>query len=82
VQAQAQARAELPFLDVYPAAFVAATPVVGMVWSMMEQEQTWFGLAAFLSNGIQMLPFTPATEGLLPRHWVSCTATHVGSGVA
>jgi endo-1,3(4)-beta-glucanase len=36
--------------------------VVGMIWSMMVQEQTWFGSEAWKSYGIQLLPLTPLAE--------------------
>mmetsp|Transcript_31779 Transcript_31779/g.30301 ORF Transcript_31779/g.30301 Transcript_31779/m.30301 type:complete len:1026 (+) Transcript_31779:155-3232(+) len=36
--------------------------VVGMMWSMLAQEQTWFGNEVWKSYGIQMIPITPASE--------------------
>jgi len=45
---------------VYPSTY--APWVVGMMWSMMAQFQTWFGNAAFLAYGIQLLPLTPVSE--------------------
>jgi hypothetical protein len=47
-------------LKVYPAAY---TPkVVGILWEMMAQFQTWFGKAPYLMYGIQQLPVTPVSE--------------------
>lgn len=45
--------------------------VVGMMWSMMVQEQTWFGNEAYLSYGIQMMPLTNAAEQRDNVDWVS-----------
>jgi len=36
--------------------------VVGMLWNMMAQFQTWFGSAPHLAYGIQLLPLTPVGE--------------------
>ncbi|GMH53169.1 hypothetical protein TrLO_g11715 [Triparma laevis f. longispina] len=45
---------------IYPKEY---TPlVVGMLWSMMAQFQTWFGADAFLAYGIQLMPLTPISE--------------------
>jgi hypothetical protein len=45
---------------IYP---IAYTPkVVGIVWEMMAQFQTWFGKAPYLMYGIQQLPITPVSE--------------------
>eukprot|EP00555_Chaetoceros_dichaeta_P010025 CAMPEP_0198261074 /NCGR_PEP_ID=MMETSP1447-20131203/9873_1 /TAXON_ID=420782 /ORGANISM="Chaetoceros dichaeta, Strain CCMP1751" /LENGTH=1095 /DNA_ID=CAMNT_0043948879 /DNA_START=58 /DNA_END=3342 /DNA_ORIENTATION=- len=45
---------------VYPEQY---TPlVVGMLWNMMAQFQTWFGNAPHLAYGIQLLPLTPVAE--------------------
>jgi len=45
---------------VYPEQY---TPlVVGMLWNMMAQFQTWFGSAPHLAYGIQLLPLTPVAE--------------------
>jgi Glycosyl hydrolase family 81 C-terminal domain len=44
----------------YPAEY---TPhVVGIMWNMMAQFQTWFGNAAYLAYGIQLLPLTAVAE--------------------
>jgi hypothetical protein len=45
---------------IYPTSY---TPqVVGIVWEMMAQFQTWFGKAPYLMYGIQQLPITPVSE--------------------
>jgi endoglucanase Acf2 len=36
--------------------------IVGMIWSMMVQEQTWFGNEEWKSYGIQLMPLTPLAE--------------------
>ncbi len=36
--------------------------VIGMVWSMLAQLQTWFGNEQWKSYGIQLMPITPASE--------------------
>ena len=45
---------------IYPKEYTPA--VVGMLWTMMAQFQTWFGPDAFLAYGIQLLPLTPVSE--------------------
>jgi len=63
--------------------------VSGILWSNLIQYQTWFGGTTWELNGIQMLPFTPASEFLLPQKWVdqqigdfqaSCTGQCVTDG--
>lgn len=44
--------------------------VVGMLWSTLAQEQTWFGLESWKSYGIQVLPFTPISEARDTLGWV------------
>jgi hypothetical protein len=44
--------------------------VAGMIWSMLAQQQTWFGAAAFYSYGIQLLPITPVSELRDQAPWV------------
>jgi hypothetical protein len=36
--------------------------VIGIMWQTMAQFQTWFGGAAYLAYGIQLLPFTSISE--------------------
>ena len=55
--------------DIYPAPF-AAGAAVGMLWSSLAQQQTWFGVQPYYIHGIQMLPFTPASEALLEPEWL------------
>jgi endo-1,3(4)-beta-glucanase len=56
--------------DIYPAGF-AAGKAVGMLWSSMAQQQTWFGVATYFIHGIQMLPVTPVSEALLEPAWLA-----------
>lgn len=53
---------------IYPELY---TPkVVGMVWSLLAQEQTWFGNEPYKSYGIQLMPVTGATELRDSPGWV------------
>jgi hypothetical protein len=53
---------------IYPDVY---TPkVVGMLWSMLAQEQTWFGNEEWKSYGIQLLPVTVASEARDDVGWV------------
>lgn len=45
---------------IYPEVY--APKIVGMIWSMLAQEQTWFGNEVWKSFGIQLMPITVATE--------------------
>lgn len=55
--------------DIYPSDF-AELHCVGILWSGSAQYQTWFGSAPYYIHGIQMLPFTPASEFLLNADWL------------
>jgi endo-1,3(4)-beta-glucanase len=44
--------------------------VVGMIWSMLAQEQTWFGAEPWKSYGIQLMPITAASEQRDAPSWV------------
>lgn len=47
-------------IKIYPSSY---TPhAIGMLWQTMAQCQTWFGAAAYLAYGIQLLPLTPVSE--------------------
>lgn len=65
---------------IYPEAY--QPKVIGMMWSMLAQLQTWFGNEEWKSYGIQLMPITPASElrdtgswmaEMLPRMTASCT---------
>jgi len=50
---------------------VQYTPhVVGIMWNTMAQFQTWFGSAAYLAYGIQLLPLTSVSEERDTTEWV------------
>ena len=60
--------------------------IVGMIWSMLAQEQTWFGNEPWKSYGIQLLPITTAAElrddpswmaEMLPKFSGSCLSDPV-----
>lgn len=55
---------------VYEEAFRKQT-CVGIVWSTKVDYATWFGGNVEFIHGIQMLPYTPITETLLPKKWIS-----------
>lgn len=57
-----------PAPRVYPEVY--EPKVVGMLWSTLAQEQTWFGAEQWKSYGIQLLPFTPASEKRDDIGWV------------
>eukprot|EP01128_Nolandella_sp_AFSM9_P007004 TRINITY_DN3731_c0_g1_i1.p1 TRINITY_DN3731_c0_g1~~TRINITY_DN3731_c0_g1_i1.p1 ORF type:complete len:815 (+),score=133.38 TRINITY_DN3731_c0_g1_i1:158-2446(+) len=44
--------------------------VVGILWSLKADYATFFGANPEFIHCIQMLPFTPITEELLPQDWV------------
>lgn len=54
---------------IYPAIY--SPRVVGMLWSMLAQEQTWFGAEPFKSYGIQLMPLTPVAEQRDTVEWVT-----------
>ncbi|OEU09251.1 hypothetical protein FRACYDRAFT_195647, partial [Fragilariopsis cylindrus CCMP1102] len=45
---------------IYPKQF--SNNVIGILWQTMAQFGTWFGAAAYLPIGIQLLPLTPISE--------------------
>jgi endo-1,3(4)-beta-glucanase len=54
---------------IYPDEYKAK--VVGMLWSMLAQEQTWFGLEPWKSYGIQLMPLTVASEQRDDPAWIN-----------
>jgi endo-1,3(4)-beta-glucanase len=65
---------------IYPDVY--APKIVGMIWSMLVQEQTWFGNEEWKSYGIQLMPLTPLAElrddpawvkEMLPKFNATCT---------
>ena len=55
--------------DIYPPVY-AARKVVGVLWANKVDHATFFGNQLELIHTIQMLPFTPITEDLLPAAWI------------
>jgi Glycosyl hydrolase family 81 C-terminal domain len=47
-------------IKIYPSSYTPRT--IGILWQTMAQCQTWFGSAAYLAYGIQLLPITPIVE--------------------
>ncbi|NUQ76940.1 MAG: hypothetical protein HUU21_25685 [Polyangiaceae bacterium] len=56
--------------SIYPEPF-AANKVVGVLWGTKVDYATFFGSGPELIHGIQMIPFTPISEALLPADWVA-----------
>ena len=56
--------------DIYPAPF-ADNKVVGILWGTKVDYTTFFGGNTEYIHGIQMLPFTPISEELLRRDWIT-----------
>lgn len=56
--------------SIYPEA-MQRHHMVGILWQHLAQYQTWFGPAAYLVHAIQMIPFVPVSEWLLPRAFVA-----------
>ena len=54
---------------IYPDVY--SPKVVGMVWSLLAQEQTWFGNEPYKSYGIQLMPLTAAAELRDNAEWVN-----------
>ena len=55
-------------MAIYPRVF--RENVVGVMWNMMAQFQTWFGSAPYLAYGIQLLPLTPVSESRDDAKWL------------
>ena len=53
---------------IYPEVY--SPKVVGMLWSLLAQEQTWFGNEEWKSYGIQLIPVTVASEARDDVGWV------------
>lgn len=49
----------------------AANKVVGVLWGNKVDYATFFGARTEFIHGIQMIPFTPASEALLAADWVA-----------
>ncbi|MEW6280714.1 MAG: glycosyl hydrolase, partial [Candidatus Eremiobacterota bacterium] len=60
----------LPGSPIYESPF-ADTRVVGVLWSTKVDYATFFGPNVEFIHGIQMLPFTPASELLLRPEWIA-----------
>jgi len=45
--------------------------VIGILWEHAATYESWFGAASYIVSGVQLLPFTPATEASLQPRWVS-----------
>ena len=55
---------------IYPSPF-ADSKVVGVLWGSKVDYATFFGANTEFIHCIQMLPFTPITEELLPFDWIT-----------
>jgi len=54
-------------VKIFPSSYKAN--VLGIMWQMMAQFQTWFGNAPYLMYGIQLLPLTPISEARDGLSW-------------
>jgi endo-1,3(4)-beta-glucanase len=80
--ASAQAYWQVPEAStVYPAPF-KSHHVVGVLWSTKVDFATFFGSNPEYIYGIQMLPFTPASEDLLAPAWIKDSAAQLASAGA
>jgi len=61
-------RLDDPSRQVYPKEY--NEPVIGILWNCMAQFQTFFGGAAHLAYGIQLIPLTPISEKRDNYTWV------------
>jgi len=57
-----------PKTGIYPKQYKPL--VVGIMWNMMVQFQTWFGGAPHLAYGIQLMPLTPISEKRDDVEWL------------
>ncbi len=64
--------------SIYPEPF-ASGKIVGVLWATKADRTTWFGNNLEFIHGIQWMPFTPMSEELLPRDWISQTYPIVSS---
>jgi len=55
---------------VYPEILRKKT-LIGILWQNLAQYQTWFGGSPYMVHGIQMIPFTQASEFYLQPKWVN-----------
>jgi len=53
----------------YPPTF-SNNAMIGVMGANMASHSTWFGTQVEFVHGIQMIPFTPMTDSLLPRNFV------------
>ena len=66
---------------IYPVPF-KGRHVVGVLWQTKADFTTFFGNAPEFIYGIQMIPFTPATEDLLSRAWITDAAAQLAAAQA
>lgn len=55
--------------DIYPEPF-KSNKIVGVLWSTKVDHSTFFGNNLEYIHCIQMLPFTPISEEMLPAYWI------------
>lgn len=54
---------------------------VGILWCTKVDYATWFGIEVEYIHGIQMLPYTPITEDLLPKAWITVEYPLLATGL-
>jgi endo-1,3(4)-beta-glucanase len=67
--------------SIYPEPF-ADGKIVGVLWATKADHTTWFGSNLEFIHGIQWMPFTPISEELLPKAWISQTYPIVSGAFA
>eukprot|EP00471_Norrisiella_sphaerica_P005792 CAMPEP_0184478932 /NCGR_PEP_ID=MMETSP0113_2-20130426/809_1 /TAXON_ID=91329 /ORGANISM="Norrisiella sphaerica, Strain BC52" /LENGTH=787 /DNA_ID=CAMNT_0026856871 /DNA_START=339 /DNA_END=2702 /DNA_ORIENTATION=+ len=66
---------------IYPSVF-ATNAMVGVIGGNMASHTTWFGTNVEYVHGIQMLPFTPATEYMLDHDYMQHEYGQMGMALA
>jgi endo-1,3(4)-beta-glucanase len=66
---------------IYPAPF-NKHHTVGVLWETKADFTTFFGNTPAFIYGIQMVPFSPASEDLLPRDWIADAASELAAAQA
>ena len=80
--ASAQAYWQVPDASAIYAAPFKGNHAVGILWQTKADFTTFFGTNPAYIYGIQMMPFTPATEDLVARAWIADAATQMAAAAA
>jgi endo-1,3(4)-beta-glucanase len=80
--ASAQTYWQVPDASAIYAPPFKAHHAVGVLWQTKADFTTFFGTDPSYIYGIQMMPFTPATEDLLARAWIADAATQIAAAAS